>query len=513
MPAPNTRFFRLTHTQWENTVQDLLYLPEPTGLSEDFRTDPATGGFLFDNNAQTLEVDQTLWQSYAGAAMQVAELVAADPSLLAAIVPPDAGDAGARTTQFITELGTRAYRRPLTQEEIDLHVTAFDAAAALYEGVDPFTAGVRMTIETMLQSPHFIYRIESSSEVAGELIPLNGYEVASRLSYLLWGSMPDDDLFAAAGDDALGDADALADQARRMLADPRAHAVIERFHYQALDVRKFENVAPSTTFFPDVPADLGALAVEESRRFIEDVVFTRDGGLADLLISNETFVNDDLAKLYGLDGSYGDEFVKAELDTNERRGWMTQIGFLASHSTTVNPDPIHRGVFVARRMACLAVAAPPDGVPPLPPPEGRSNRQTVAEHTEQPGSACVGCHSTIINPMGFPFENYAADGSYRTADGEFPVDASSTVVLDGNDVAVDDALDLSEALAASPSVHECYLKHWVEYAHGRPLAPEDLPFTQRLGVDSQEGALPVKELLVELVTSRAFRNRATQELP
>lgn len=513
LPAPNTRFFRLTHSQWEATVQDLFYLPEPTGLSESFRTDPSIGGFLFDNNAQSLEVDQALWQSYADAAGDVAELVTADATILAGILPPDAGDPDARAQQFITELGERAYRRPLEQAEIDQHFAAWGGATELYDDTDAFTAGVRLTIETMLQSPHFLYRIETSIEANGDIIPLNSFELASRVSYFLTGSMPDDMLFAAAEADELTDPDVLAEHAARLLDTARAHDVIESFHYQAFDMRKFENAAPSATLFPNAPADLSALALEESRRFIEDVVFERDGGLAQLLTSNETFVNNDLAALYGLDGTFGDDFTPATLDANERRGWLTQIGFLAANSTSVDPDPIHRGVFVAKRMACMTIAAPPNGVPPLPPPEGRSNRQTVEEHTEQPGSACVSCHGTIINPFGFPFENYDAVGSYRTMDGDFTVDAASTVMLDGDEVNVANALELSDAMAASPSIHECYLQHWVEYAHGRPFAVSDDAFTSRLGVDSQEGDLAVKELLVELITSPAFRNRATEELP
>lgn len=512
LPAPSTRLYRLTHAQWENTVQDLFYLPEATGLSEGFRTDPAIGGFVFDNNAATLEVDQALWQSYQRGAVTVAQTVTNDPALLAAIVPPDAGDAGARALQLVTELGPRAYRRPLTQAETDELVALFDAAPALYEGVDPFTAGVRLAIETILQSPHFLYRIETSTEVAGEVIPLDDYEVASRLSYFLWNSMPDDELFDAAADESLVDADAIEDQARRMLVDVRAHGVVEHFHDQVFEVERFGNAAPSDAFYPDAPENLGELATEEHRRFVQDVVFERAGGIAELLTSNETFVNDEVARIYGLEGTFTAEFTKAELDAGERAGILTQLGFLVANATTVNPDPIHRGVFVAKRLACLDIAAPPDGVPPLPPSEGRSNRQTVEDHTEQAGTSCVGCHSTIINPLGFPFENYDSVGAFRLDDNGMPVDATSTITLDGNQIPVTNAVDLAQALAASPTVHACYMQHWLEFAFGRPLAVEDEAFTSRVGEDSITGDMPVTDLLVEIVTSNAFRNRATQEL-
>lgn len=513
LPAPSTRIYRLTHQQWENTVQDLLYLPEPTGLSEDFRTDPSVGGFVFDNNATTLEVDQALWQSYQRAAVQVAEQVTTDPALLAALVPPDAGDPTARAQQFVAEFGLRAYRRPLEAAETAELVAIFETAPPLYEGVDPFTAGVRLAIETVLQSPHFLYRIETSTTVEGTVIPLGDYEVAQRLSYFLWNSMPDDELLVAAADAALVDADGLRDQATRMLGDIRARAVVEHFHDQVFEVERFQNAAPSPAFYPDAPENLGDLATEEHRRFIEDVVFERAGGIAELLTSNETFVNDQVAQIYGLEGTFGPEFTKATLDPAQRSGILTQLGFLVANATTANPDPIHRGVFIAKHLACMNIAAPPDGVPPLPPSEGRSNRQTVEDHTEQPGTSCVGCHSTIINPFGFPFENYDAMGAWRTDDNGFPVDPASSVPLDDETIPVSGAVELAAALAASPMVHSCYLQHWVEFAFGRPLADTDEAFTTRVGEQSQAGDLPVRDLLVEIVTSNAFRNRSTEELP
>ncbi len=513
LPAPTTRLYRLTHPQWENTVQDLFYLPEPTGLSADFRTDPSIGGFIFDNNAATLEVDQALWQSYQRAAVQVAEQVTTDPALLAAILPPDAGDAAARAQTLVQELGLRAYRRPLTDAEVDELVALFDAAPPLYDGVDPFTAGVRLLIETILQSPHFLYRVELSNTADGDVIPLGDFEIASRLSYFLWNSMPDDELLDAAADASLTDSDVLGEQTLRLLDDVRARAVVEHFHDQVFEVERFGNADPSPAFYPDAPANLGELATEEYKRYIEDVVFVRDGGIADMLTSNETFVNADVARIYGLPGTYGAEFEKATLDPTQRAGILTQLGFLVANATTANPDPIHRGVFVAKRLACMNIAAPPNGVPPLPPSEGRSNRQTVQDHTEQPGSSCVGCHLNIINPFGFPFENYDSVGAWRTEDGTFTVDPAATVLLDEESVPVANAVELAAALAASPSVHSCYMKHWVEFAFGRPSGDEDEAFASRVGEASQAGGMPVRELLVEIVKSNAFRNRAVEELP
>jgi hypothetical protein len=513
LPAPTTRVFRLTHAQWDNTVRDLFYLAEPLGLAEEFRSDPSVGGFMFDNNALSLEVDQALWQNYRAAAGNVAELVTADQTILDGILPPDGGDAAARADQFVRELGRRAYRRPLEEAEVTELTALFGEAPELYDGMDPFLAGVRLAIETMLQSPHFLYRVETSTEPDGDVIPLGDFELASRMSYFLWNTMPDDELLDAAEAEALTAREDIETQARRMLADARAVGVMHHFHDQLLEVEKAAAAMPSPMFYPNVSTAFGEHAVEETRMFVDDVILGRDGTFVDLMTSNETFVNSELATIYGLQGEYGDEFVPATLDAAQRRGLFTLTAFLAGNSTSVNPDPIHRGVFIAKRMLCMVIAAPPDGVPPLPPPEGRSNRQTVEEHTQQPGSNCAGCHETLINPFGFPYENYDAVGAWRTVDNGFDVDASSEITLDGAVVQIPNALGLADALASSPTAHSCYMNHWIEFANGRPLTETDEPLSIRLGGESLADSQPIGELLVGLVTSKAFRNRATEELP
>jgi hypothetical protein len=513
LPAPTTRLFRLTHRQWENTIRDLFYLADHTGLSEHFRSDPAGSGYLFENNAQSLEVDGALWSGYQRAAADVAELVTSDPTIASGFLPPDGGDDAVRARSFIEEFGARAFRRPLTGPEVDELLALFETGPDLYSAVDGFDAGVRIVVETMLQSPHFLYRIERSTEPSGDVIVLDDYEVASRLSYFLWNTMPDDELFEAAGSGTLTTVAGVEPHARRLLADPRAIGVVELFHDTMFDVEAFEGIAPSPAFFPDAPATLGASAQTELRMFVQDLVFEQAGSVADLMTSNRTFVNADLAAIYGLEGDFGSTFEAVELDPSQRSGLLTQVGFLARNASSVNPDPIHRGVFVAEHITCTHIPAPPDGVPPLPPPEGKSNRQTVEEHTEQPGTDCVSCHSTVINPYGFVFENYDATGAFRTIDNGFEVDASATVILAGEQIAVQNAVELMGIFADSPRVHGCYLEHWVQYAHGRPAAPEDGPLVERLATTSTASAASVQDLLVDIVTSQPFLTRSTEELP
>lgn len=512
MPAPTTRFFRLTHQQWENTVQDLFGFSEPTGLSSEFRADPFVGGFLFDNNALSLEVDQALWQGYQRAAVDVAQMVVADPALVAALAP-DTGDEATRRTEFIRSFGRRAFRRPLTDAQVSELEALFDAGTSLYEETAGFEAGMRLVLEAMLQSPWFLYRVEPSEEVDGQVIRLDSFEIASRLSFFLWNSMPDDELLDLAEAGQLGDPVVVEEQARRMLDSDKAVEVVEHFHHQLLHVEKFTQAAPSPAFYPDAPEDLGQLAVQEHDLFLEHSIFGQDGSWRDLLTSTETFVNDDLAAIYGVEGTFGEEFTRVDLPANERRGIFTQVGFLAANATSVNPDPIHRGAYLAATIACHTIAAPPDNVPPVPEPEpDATNRETVVAHTEAPGTECLGCHKPLINPYGFPFEGYDSTGAFRTVDNGQPVDASATVILgSGNTVEVNDAVELAEAMAADERVHSCYMEHWMEFAMGRPYDELDAPLVDRLSVDSLDD-IGIKDLLIEFTKSRPFLTRSIEEI-
>jgi hypothetical protein len=512
-PAPSTRFARLTHSQWENTVRDLFGLGPETDFSSSFRDDPAAQGFMFKNDFGTLEVDEILWKAYQGAANQVAAAVFDSPAAVAKILPPEGSDSSETARQFISEFGSKVYRRPLEANEIAEYAALHASAAELYPELAPFAAGARLVIEAMLQSPHFLYRVETSSERSADVIPLNGYEIASRLSYMLWDTMPDDTLFALAKSGDLTRADVAAEQAERLLEDPRSKAVITSFHTQLLDHDRYAAISPSAAFFPGFTAELAGYAKEESERFLADVIFARGGSYRDMLTSTDTFVNADLAKIYGLTGSFSTEFERVTLDPAQRRGFLTQVGFLASHATSVNPDPIHRGVFLADRILCMQIAAPPGDIPPLPPPDNSSNRQVVERHTEAPGSQCANCHSGLINPLGFPFEQFDAIGKYRTDDNGHPVDATAKPLIDGEPTPVDGAVQLIDTLASSEAAHECYTRHWIEFAYGRHKKPEDAALISRLGARSAKGELSIKQLIVGLVKTESFMTRSAKELP
>jgi hypothetical protein len=512
LAAPSARFVRLTHEQWANSVRDLLKLEVADPLPE-FRPDPVQGGFLFDNDATSLQVDESLWSSYQRAASDLAALVTTDPARLTKLLPAGADDPATGTDTIVRELGLRAHRRPLDATETGEYTALFEAGAALHPEMAARDAGVRILIEALLQSPHFLYRVETSDQVVDGAIPLSDYEIASRLSYALWHTMPDDALFDAAAAGELSDPGALPGHVQRVLDDPRLEQVVADFHAQLLEVEEFLGISPSPTFYPDAPADLGQLALTEHELFIHDVVFEQEQGYRELLTATHTFVNDQLAGIYGLSGDFTASFERADLDPAQRRGLFTQIGFLATNSSSASPDPIHRGVFLAERIACLHIAAPDVATPPLSAMPGRTNREVIEEQTEADGTVCASCHKGLINPFGFPFEHYDATGAFRTEDNGFPVDASASPLIGDGPVTVNGATELIDALAAEPSVHECYTRHWLEYLHGRPESEEDEALIGRLGAESTDPGLAVKQLLLEAVTSPSFLTRSTEELP
>ncbi|MBK9758225.1 MAG: DUF1592 domain-containing protein [Nannocystis sp.] len=503
-----SRYPRLSHTQWENTIQDLFFLTEPTGFSALFIGDPVSGGF--DNNSEALKVTATLWTDYQRGAEQVAELVASDPALLAKFAPPTDGDSDAQATAFITSFGKRAYRRPLTAEEIARHLEIFHAGVATPGELAAFPAGVRLVVQAMLQSPHFLYRVEASEVPDGTKIRLSGHEIASKLSYMLWNTMPDDALFAAAADGSLDDPKGVAAQAARLLDHPRAHAMVANFHYQLLQVDHYSDIYKDPVKFAAYSAELNPLLASETLKFVDDVVFN-DGDLATLLTAPYTFVNAKLAPFYGVAGDFSDDLVKVDLDPARRAGILTQLGFLMANAGAFENDPIHRGVFLNLQLLCSNLPPPPNMVPPLPPPvEGETLRERVDRHTGK-GTCGEGCHGYLINPIGFAFENYDPLGQWQTMDAGKPVDAAAEFSLGGVSQKYDGAVELAHLMADSDEAHRCYVAHFLEYGYARRPQKADDKFIATLAASSKSGTHTIKQIILELSKSDAFLFRAPVE--
>jgi hypothetical protein len=384
-------------------------------------------------------------------------------------------------------------------------------ADGMYSDSTGFDAGLRLTLEAVLQSPYLLYRVEESTDVRGQAIPLSDYEIATRLAYALWNTTPDEELLAAADSGEFGDERSLRVIIEAMLDDPRSEEMFVSFHDQLFATDRIWSATPAPSVYPDAPANLAELAIEEREQVIR-AAYRTQSSYGELLTQTTTYANESLAAVYGLEGVTGAEFREVSLPPAERRGFFTQIGFLIANATSVEPDPIHRGVFLAERVACVPLGAPPDDIPELPAPMGRTNREVIESHTEVPGTNCAGCHTTIINPFGFPLENYDAVGAWRSLDNGIDIDSSATPLIDGTPTAVVDAVDMMHALAESQAVHACYSSHWVQFVLGRGERPADDGTREILGANSREGD-SVRDLLLELLTSPALRTRSREELP
>lgn len=502
-------FARLTHTQWRNTVVDVFGLSESEAadLVATFRSDPAGSGYIFENHAEVLSVDETLWTAYRRAADDAVGLLFDDGGRRSTFVARYGGSNADDAEAFIRNLGERAHRRPLDADQLAAYLDVYEAGRDLFPDLnDPHLAGLRLVTQAFLQSPYFVYRIELGSDGAAEENPLTPHEIATRLAYFLWNTAPDDALLEAAQTGALATPEGLRAQAERMLADPRAEEVVADYHAQLLDVARYDRIGPSPMFFPDVSNRLPELARRETDLFVR-MIWSEAGGLTDLLTSDETFVNEELAQIYGVEGDFNrNDMTRVQLDPATRKGVFTQVGFLASHATSVDPDPIHRGIFLSKYMACNSIGIPPGEIPALPAPNGRTNREVVEDHTEQPGSECAACHVSLINPFGFAFESYDAVGAYRTMDGDYPVDTTGEPLIGRQTVRISGAMELIDVMAESDAVHACYAQHWLELAFGVVAEPGPDGLVERLS-DASLGGASVRQLLTTIVTSEPFRTR------
>lgn len=513
--ALHSQFPRHSHRQWENTVRDLLYLDAIPGLSNSFTSDPL-GGKTFDNNEVKLQVTPGLWADYQRAAEELAAMVTSDPAKLDKILPANLpADPAAKAKAFIEGFGRRAFRRPLTAAEVGNYEALFSKGTAILQGSDAFVDGVNLVLQAMLQSPFFVYRAELSDKAdQNGRIPLNGYEIATKLSYMLWNTMPDDKLLDAAAAGELNTKDGVRAYAAQMLNTPEGKATVASFHEQLYDYGHYYDLNKNATKYPDWSPDIGADLQRETEMFVEHIIFGQGhkGTLADLLTSHTTFVNDRLAAIYGLNGSFSADFTQAELPADQMRsGLLTRLGFLASHGTASDPDSILRGVFINRRIICAKLPDPPNNVPPVPPGPNQTNRERIETHTGA-GTCGASCHGVMINPAGFAFEHFGAIGEYRTEDNGFGINAADSYPFDSGAKSYANAVEFSQILADGPEAHRCYAKFWAEYALGRDMGAGDDKMIDALGEASHTGTA-IQDLILQIVETDAFLTRSPVEAP
>jgi hypothetical protein len=406
--------------------------------------------------------------------------------------------------EILTRFATRAFRRPVRSEEIERFLKLFDAAEK--EG-ERFEQCIRLALQGVLVSPHFLFRMELDPPGAkpGSAYVINDYELATRLSYFLWSSMPDDELFALAAKGALRQN--LDAQVRRMVEDPKSSAFVQNFAGQWLTIRNLYTVAPDRKLFPNFDDELRAAMHRETELFFE-AILREDRSILDLIDADFSFVNERLAKHYGIEGIKGKEFQRVKLPPN-RGGLLTQASILTITSNPTRTSPVKRGKWVLEQL----FGTPP---PPPPPDAGElsedpkaqltgSLRQRMEQHRVNPN--CAVCHNKM-DPLGFAFENYDAVGGWRTKDGNFDIDPSG-VLPDGR--AFQGPAELKTILKTQKDLFgRCLAEKMLTYALGRGLEYYD-----KCAVDEIVKALAKDEdrfsaLMVAIVRSEPFQMRTVR---
>ncbi len=489
---------RLTRREYGNTVRDLLKVTEnpATGFA------PETQSLLgFNNTAVTQAVSTVLAEQLEGGAASLAALAIKDmPKLLKCDSVVMGEDNCFRN--FVSDFGAHAFRRPLTQPEKDRYFMFFSGHKAKYG----FAPAVELVLQAMLQSPHFLYRVEFgvAATAGATSVKLTHYEMASRLSYLLWSSMPDDALLQAAAENRLGTPAEIATQAERMLNDPKARPAIGGFYGQWLDLEGLESQTKDARIYPKFTPAMPALWRKETESFIDDLVFKGDGKLETMLQADYTFANKTLATFYGYTGPTTDATFDKVKHDGKRLGLLTQASVMAAQANENQSSPVRRGVFIRESLLCQHPVPPPDDLMVTPPAikASQTTRERFSIHTTVP--LCAGCHKQL-DPVGFAFENFDGIGGYRTTDQGKPVDASGELVGTDVDGTVTGAVELSKRLAGSEQVRSCVVKKWFQYGHGREDTAEDTCSLEILKGQFKATGGNLKTLLLSLTQTPAFQ--------
>jgi hypothetical protein len=487
---------RLSSVEYDNTVRDLL--GDTTRPALQFDADTLADGFT--NNADTQNVGTSLAQEYLTAAETLSVNATKDLQGFMGCDAVAAGDTCVRA--FITRFGQRAWRRPLTSDE----VATLDAVYTQGRMDFDVPTSVQMVVQVMLTSPNFLYRVEHgvpSVGAAATVVPLTSWEMASRLSYFLLGSMPDDALFTAAAENELTTPDQIAAQARRLLAatDGPVTDRVAQFFTEWLHLSTLPTLQKDETTFPSFTPTLGAAMLLETQTFVKRTLFGGPGDLETLLTAPYTYAPAEVAQLYG--AAPPDATGKVTLDPTERAGLLTEPGLLATFAEGDTTDPVHRGLFVLEDLLCGSVPPPPPNVNVTPPTitPGTTARERFAQHDAVAG--CSTCHA-FMDPIGLAFENYDGIGKWRTTESGLPIDASGMLTgtdVDGPFVGV---VQLAKKLASSQQVAACAVRQLFRFGFGRYETPEDAPTLTALAASFHTSREQVIELLVAMTQVPTF---------
>ncbi len=500
-PAPAT-LHRLTAPQLHNTYLHLF--GEPLTLPSDLPSDDLLYGFT-SIAAAGATVSPLAAEQYENATYAVLDQIWVDDARRTSLIgcsPAAASDVC--VDAFLSSFASKAWRRPATPEE----VSALVALTADLEGdLGSAESALKYAAASVLQSPHFLFRIEIGVEdpQTPGLRRYTSWEMASRLSYLLTASPPDDALVILAEDDALRDVDVVEAEALRLLEHPKARPALVGFFRDFTNIAKLDELDKSLERFPQMSETLGPSMRLELERMFESTVFDESGDFRELFTTKKTFVNEDLARVYGIDGIVGPELQPYEFPAESpRAGMLTSAAFLAVNAHKTQTSPTHRGRFVRIQLLCHDVPPPPAGVDTsLPPPDPNAAPQTLRErleiHRELP--ACRTCHA-LMDPIGFAFERFDAIGAYREVD-ENGLELDTTSDVDGT--LVMSGAEVGPALAGIPQAGACIARRFYEHAGGHLATEAEEPAVEALVEAFVASDYNFHELVVSLVVNDGFR--------
>lgn len=499
-PAPDFNFtgeplysraVRLTNEQWAHSVRDVLRLSElPTQANSFLR--PVGGFTTFLNNERVLDVSNDQRASYQLAAAEIADVVGTDAAIARV-------DAGTDSASFIETFGLRAYRRPLTSEEIARYQTLFQTGSEMSGDGTAFTKGAKLVIEAMIQSPHFLYRVELGPASQ----PLSGFEVAAKLSLWLRGTTPSDEVLQQAGSGELDTPDGIAALTETMLDEVSASETLTNMHAELFKFTRFSDLVKFTEEYdPETNVELE----EASRRYF-DRIFQENFGLREMFTGTKGFMGPKMAALYGLQAPAGGQMTLQDFGA-ERPGFFAQVPYLALLGDDVHSDAIHRGLFINYQVLCADLPKPGFAVslPPSPEP-GQSDRERMEAYTGK-GTCGEQCHGNYINPIGYAFEGFDGLGRIRTTDADKPVDAVASYPFSDGTKTFNGVGELMNILVDSEEAHRCYAKNLMSYALQRDIIVEDGGAIDELASVSKSADGSLKAMVLALVKSQAFRTRA-----
>jgi hypothetical protein len=506
-PDPNAagvmQLRRLTSREYLATVRDLLGdtslgVGDVPGESDDL----SNNAFPFRQPTAIGTLDAANVQ-VAGEAL--AKNMSTKLSTILPCTPASSSDEAGCAGMFISTFGPKVYRRPLSTAETNTLTTLYNTGRTTL-ALD-FNGAIDLLLEAMLQAPGFLYHWEMDPGPAirdGAVVQLGNYQIANRLSYFLWGTMPDSALFTAAASGQLATADGVQTQVTRMLADAKAQAFVADFIDDWLDVNVISSRPKDPMLYAMWNQDL-ATAMENEFRSFGTTAVLGTGLFADLMTGTKSSANQALATVYGVSGVTGTTAKPITFDSTQRGGILTLAAFLTVNGATDGSSPVRRGHAIFTRLLCGVVPDPPANVPPpQPPTPGLTTRQRFEMHDM---NACTGsCHSTM-DPIGFGFEHYDGIGQWRTTDQSLPVDSTGAIMLDGTLQTFPDAIALAKLLAASPQAQACFTRQLARYALNRWDTAADAASIQSAATTFQ-ASLNVRDAIAGIATSRTFRYRA-----